>query len=1047
MTEEYIKTNDIEHILLRPDTYVGSKTFKDSLEYLMNSEGKLTQTIIPLSPALERIFVEILSNAIDNALRYPGTTKNIKINVSTNGACDIWNDGHVIPIAKTSVKDENMEIYNHSLIFGFLRTSSNYDDDTQRYVSGRNGFGAKLTNVFSTRFQVEGTDPVVKKKLTQIWTKNMTQTTPPIITSSQKKGYTHVSWKVDFSQFECDQYSHEFIQLFRFHALNAALTTGVNVFFNEMKMPTTLQKYANILSDVPLTLSNYIKQEHSTKTFNTEIIFFRGKGEQISFVNGIKTRNGGKHVDAWCEAICRPIMKKVDASFKDIKKSLKMIIIASVSNPTFESQEKNTLESPSITIPHISDSLVTKILTKWQLKADLKKKLDMKEFLNVVKVATSKKKLNIKGYDKANFAGSKKGKDCILIVCEGLSAKTFAVEGISHGMCHKKGRDWFGIYPLRGKILNTRKATFSTIANNEIITNLINIIGLDLGKPDNLTNTNYGKICIITDADTDGIHIKALILNWIDSCFPKFMKNVICMNTPILRVGKTYYYDERTEITTKGPTKYFKGLGTTERKDIGIIFGKKMTEYIVTDKSTLYLDMAFNNSSSAERKVWVQRYQPGLKRRDTIDYNKDEWNHQTIEDFIEYDLVQYAFDDCYRSIPSVFDGLKESQRKILYAAKKEKFVNDLKITQFAGYVSKDTEYHHGEQNLFSTIIKMAQDYVGSNNVPFFASEAMFGTRLVGGKDASQPRYLHTRLLPTTNLLFPTKDDHLLQTHDNIEPSYFVPILPTILLNGCKGIGTGWCCDIPCFSVDDVVHNVYRLLEGKAYHPMTPSYNKFKGSIEYISHNKFEVQGIWEQISDNEIHVTELPIGYWTEKFVDWCNSHPSILKVKNQSTTEEIDIILTTQQDLNIEKELTVILNINPVVFNHKTCLQYMGIEDIFFTWFLERKILYKKRKEHELHTLQENINGLMEKDKFIQLIRNSTIDLFEKESVITQKLHQHDIFNDSVRNMPTRNLTEEMRSKLQREINKLQNEYHNLKETHYTQIWQDEIKEFLKNI
>lgn len=1048
--EKYRRTDDISHILLRPDAYVGSKVSKNSSEYVFTEGGVLKKKTIEKSPALERTFIEIISNAVDNSLRYEDT-KSIKITATKEGLCSVWNDGHTIPIVKNDAED----MYNHTLIFGHLRSSGNYDDSQKRFVSGRNGFGAKLTNVFSTMFQVEGVDPATGKKLVQRWERNMRDTKGPNVTVSKAKtGYTMIKWRIDFSQFnDIEEYSDDTIDLFRSHALNAALNVRATVRFNGMKMPNALREYAGLVVGKTLAIGNFIELKSET----SRALAFPGEGEfeQISFVNGIKTKNGGKHVNAWVEAICRPIIKKCKGSvtLRDVKKHLKLIVVASVPNPEFESQEKTCLESPGISVPPIKDSHVTKILTKWGVWAALKDQLESKDKVKAAKTISDKKGVVIPGYDKANFSGTSGSKDCILIVCEGLSAKTFAVEGIAHGLCGKKGRDWIGIYPLRGKILNTRKASLRTIASNEVITNLITILGLDFSNPDKVDLLKYGKICIITDADTDGIHIKALLLNWIDTCFPKLLDKIVCMNTPIVRVGKTYYYDERTEITAKGERKYFKGLGTTERKDIGSIFGKKMTKFVFPGKDSL--EMAFGKGWTAERKEWVGRFKPNAKSVKTIDYIDARWNEQTIEDFIENDLVQFARDDCARSIPSAIDGLKESQRKILYAAKKENFTKEMKITQFAGYVSKDTEYHHGEQNLLSTTIKMAQTFVGSNNFPFFASEQMFGTRLAGGKDASQARYLHTKLLPTTNMIFPSADDELLKARYEgkmrIEPEYYVPIVPVILLNGCKGIGTGWCCDIPCFSLVDVADNVKRWINKRKLAPMIPHYNGFEGRIEDAKGGKFKIKGKWKRESETKIIVTELPVGYWNDNFKEWCGHQDDVVDVKDYSTplTVNMTLVVTPDfKDAKIDKELTSGVSINNiVVFDEERSLKSVTLLNIFNMWGRERRRLYEIRKASGVEKLREKIEELSEKALFIGLVKEGKINLFDGETNILKTMEKNGVAKhaDTVRNLGTKYFTKEMRTKLDNEISALKTDLDKLQKTSIESIWLNEIDHLLK--
>jgi DNA topoisomerase II len=799
----YIKQDPITHILTRPDMYVGSKSFENQLEYLWDQS--IIRKEISISPALTRTFIEILSNAIDNFERGPSSSKMsyIKVNLSST-ECEIVNDGAVIPIEY----NESEKMYNHTLIFGHLLSGSNYDDSEKRYTSGRNGLGAKLTNVLSTSFTVEGVDPNVKQKFVQTWTNNMRATTGPVLTkSSRSVGYTSIKWKWDLNWFGIKSVSQDIQNLFAMYVLNAAMITGLNVQLNGEKLPNKPSKFFELFdgsTDI-LKLENDQSKVFVSPSTGNEF-------ECFSFVNGIKTKNGGKHVNAWVEAVCRPVIDKlkgrskkseISLTLKDVKPFFKFLVITRISNPEFEGQEKNELKGPSVTATPISQVQVAKIL-KWDIGESLKNIMLAKEKKHVTKaIATINKHPSIDGYDRANNAGSVKSKECTLIVCEGLSAKTFAVEGISHGLNGKKGRDWFGIYPLRGKLLNTRNATPTSIKNNTVITNLMKIIGLDYGNPEKVDKLNYGKVCIITDADVDGIHIEGLILNFFHSLFPKLLKDnfVISMKTPILRITRTkeprvtYLFDERTynSYSKAGlKIKYFKGLGTTKAKDVKDIFGIKMLKFECDKDADKSFEIAFNKSESSERKLWLANYSPIDYSKKTLDDETDSIISFPLTRHLNDELIKFFHDDCKRSIPSGLDGLKESQRKIIFAAKKRNLTTETKVAQFGAYVAENTNYHHGEDNLFKTIIKMAQTFPGTNNIPLFMDEGMFGTRLEGGEDAASPRYIYTKINPAAfNKLFHPLDDCLLKQREDdgdlVEPYYYVPTIPLLLINGCIGI--------------------------------------------------------------------------------------------------------------------------------------------------------------------------------------------------------------------------------------------------------------------
>ena len=182
-----------------------------------------------------------------------------------------------------------------------------------------------------------------------------------------------------------------------------------------------------------------------------------------------------------------------------------------------------------------------------------------------------------------------------------------------------------------------------------------------------------------------------------------------------------------------------------------------------------------------------------------------------ISEFIHRDLVNFSLADLRRSVAHMCDGLKPSQRKVMYACFKKNLREEMKVAQLAAYVSEKTSYHHGEVSLADTIVKLAHDYVGSNNMNYLEPCGQFGTRLMGGKDASQTRYIFTRLTPDARKLFDPRDDpvlnYLQDDGKSIEPEYFVPVIPTVLINGTEGIGTGFSTNIPPFNPRDIIDNM------------------------------------------------------------------------------------------------------------------------------------------------------------------------------------------------------------------------------------------------
>ncbi len=245
-----------------------------------------------------------------------------------------------------------------------------------------------------------------------------------------------------------------------------------------------------------------------------------------------------------------------------------------------------------------------------------------------------------------------------------------------------------------------------------------------------------------------------------------------------------------------------------------------------------------------------------------------------VSEFITKELVLFSVADNVRSIPSVLDGLKPAQRKVLYACFKRNLKGDIKVAQLAGYVSEHAAYHHGEASLTSTMVGMAQNFTGSNNLNLLVPSGQFGTRLMGGKDAASSRYIFTRLSVVTRALFHPDDDPLLAYQDDdgqsIEPTHYLPVIPLVLVNGADGIGTGWSTSVPQFNPRDVIAAVRARLEGDALPELTPWYRGFTGKIERKGGpdgTSYVTTGVAEVAEGGaSMTITELPIRRWTQDY-------------------------------------------------------------------------------------------------------------------------------------------------------------------------------------
>ena len=1095
MSKKYIKKDPIDHVLLRSSMYVGSKTLQTYDEYVAikdkTDEFKIIKKPIVYSAAILRIFIEILSNAIDNVERSkntqtPCTTIKVSINKET-GETSVWNDGDVIPIEIH--KDEN--IYNHTLLFGHMLTGSNYDDNEERLISGTNGLGSNATNIFSSSFTVNGGDPKNKKTFSQSWTNNMKSAGSPVIRNNKSaKGFSEVIYTPDFKQFNLDGYTDDIINLYSKFVIDTALLTKVKVYLNNERISIKdLPSYAKLYK---LDETSFRDKIHITYNKNIEVLIMpSNEFQHIAFANGIYNRMGGQHVNAVCEAIFRPLLEKINKkdkpqmSLKDIKQFFRIFVICTVVNPEFNSQSKEMLEAPKVHF-EIKDTELKKI-SKWDVITDKINDMMQEKEMSVLKKTEKKKKgfVKIDGFDQANFAGTKYSKDCSLIICEGLSAKNYVVAGIQKGIDGKKGRNYYSIFSLTGKILNVRNATPTVIAANKVITSLIQALNLkyntDYTIESNFQTLTHGRVIILTDGDCDGAHICSLLINFFHFLFPSLLSRkepfLMSMITPIVIMKKPIsriFYDENNykkieqeyiNQNKKIDVKYYKGLGTFEIADVHKTFGEKLIYFKIDDNLNNVINKAFHKKFADKRKEWIEQYNPNQISNISHDFSGPKTN-VSIAQFLNTELVKFSYSDCARSIPTLYDGLKQSQRKALYSVKKRNltFNKDmLKVAQLGAYTAEHTNYHHGEANLFDTIIKMAQDFTGSNNIPLLYRGGMFGTRACPDGAASA-RYIYTKMDELTHLIYRQEDDVLLNyvvdDGEVVEPEFYIPIIPMILVNGAMGIGSGYSCYVPCHNPTDIIKYIKCWLDDDDLPELVPWYKGFKGKIQSNGKNGFVSQGIINELSNNKFEITELPIGVWTDNFKDKCDNLRASNKIKdckNFSTNENINFQITAAPDemkcnfqtLDLQTSLPVS---NMVLFNDKKQLKKYDIKTIMNDFCEMRIEYYKKRKDYLINKFEEELKHIENKSRFINDVVNKKLDIMniEEDDLIkeleTQKFDKENDSYNYLLQLHIRSFTTSKINQMLNELKEIKEKLNYIKNITESELWIKELDEFEKS-
>jgi DNA topoisomerase-2 len=785
-------------------------------------------------------------------------------------------------------------------------------------------------------------------------------------------------------------------------------------------------------------------------------------------VNGICTTKGGTHVDSVANLISHGIVddlaKKIKLRPQQVKNTLFVLVRATLVNPTFSSQIKSecTLKSQEFGSRFEPPKNFIKNVLKTGIQDEVLALSRAREEKDLKKTDGAKRSkiTGIPKLDDANWAGTARSDRTTLIITEGDSAKTLAIAGLS-----VVGRDAYGVFPLRGKCKNVRDASAKQLMENEEFNNLKKILGLQQGKVySSVKELRYGKLMIMTDADNDGSHIKGLVLNMFHYFWPSLLEIgfVICMVTPIVKVTKgkqqrwfftdsAFRADESSKPGSGWKVKYYKGLGTStsvEAKEYFKSIEKLTVGFEVDEETDKSVVLAFDKTQADARKLWLTKNSSG---HDEIKYGSI--NSLTVTRFIHNDLVDFSLADVKRSIAHMCDGFKPSQRKVLFACFKKNLRDDMKVAQLAAYVSETTAYHHGEVSLADTIVKMAHDYVGSNNMNLLYPSGQFGTRLLGGKDSSQTRYIFTRLMPYARQVFDPADDAVLTylTDDGkpIEPEYFVPVLPLVLVNGTEGIGTGFSSSVPPFNPDDIKDNIRSALKGESIKKMTPWFSGFKGTV-VASGDAWVATGVYSNRK-----VTELPPGLWTQDFrehLDGLVDKKVISGYKNNSTTESVDFEIEGYSGKDPIKDFKLAKTIrvsNMHLFHPKQGIKkYQSAEEILVDFVEIRLDYYKKRKAHLKRRLEQEVVTLTNKAGFVQKVVNDEIIIFKrKKSNLEEQIASHGFIKvdgsyDYLLNIKTYQYTEEAIEALLGDSVAKQKELKNLEATSIIRMWENNLLE-----
>ena len=977
LSQAYQRKTHREHILDLPDTYIGSIVTGPE-EVFVRDGDNFKSTEVAFNPGFYKLVDELLVNAHDHVIRLrqknsENPVKHIEVYIVGNGTTfTIRNDGEPIDVAQ----HPEHKVWIPQMIFGELLTSTNYNKDEKKLVGGKNGYGVKLVNIFAKHMNVHVQDAGRQLSYIQTFRDNMTKVEEPVIKKSKSKSTVQIDWTPDFARFGMTSITEDMQHLIERRVYDLAMTLGKDVKVSWNGTPVKCKNLTEYAKGF-LPSGSCVVYESPNERWHVAIADSpTDKQFTMSFVNGIWTSKNGTHVDAVTSQVVNHVVeyletkKKIKVKPGLVRDNLAVFVTAMIENPSFTSQTKETLttkQSAFGSSPKLSDDTLKKVVSKLNLVSTIVEAQSAKDAKDNSKT-DGKKQSRITGIpklDDAVLAGTKDSAKCTLILTEGDSAKAMALSGLS-----QEQRKTFGVYPLKGKVLNVKDTSDSKVEQTKEIAELKKIIGLTSGKKyTNTADLRYGSVMIMTDQDLDGSHIRGLLVNLFHELWHELIAIpgfLTYMATPIVKAHKgketrMFYSQYEYEQWREGEgrvgwkVKYYKGLGTSTRDEAKDYFAKvNAVKFDYTEESDPAIDLAFNKARADDRKDWLK----GYDRAALIPSG----NRLPYSDFIHKDLIHFSYYNLERSIPSMMDGLKTSQRKILYAAFKRNLTQEIRVAQFAGYVSEHTGYHHGEASLNETIVGMAQTFMGANNIAWLVPQGQFGTRLQGGKDSASPRYIHTYLQPNVRKLVPEADFEVLKYRDDdglpVEPEWYAPVLPMLLVNGARGIGTGYSTNIP--PCDPKVLKKMLISKITAGHPLSstklvPYYEGFKGT-----YTEEGAVGVYRKDKEDYV-VTELPPGTWTADYREWLEKELAEGRIKDfvdTSTDQDINIRIKGIEEAALVKSLTTkIKTTNMHAFNEKGIItKYDTLNDIMSAFWSVRLELYETRRNHQIKALEEQL-------------------------------------------------------------------------------------------
>lgn len=962
------------------------------------------------------------------------------------------------------------------------------------------------------------------------------------------KAFVKITCKLDFRKFGIETFTVDELGLFMKYAVDASYQGRIVINFNGNILDArSAQAYVNYFpreisknslihyeikgkEQLKITgkdLENAIANLQVIPEVELIVMDAPGDGMHISYCNGIYNVDGGVHTDAAYREVLKSIkdliassknfdkgldMSKVD--IRDVKKHCIIVINYLCHNPEFKGQDKEVLNKPSPKITLSVDEASK--MKKWTLLDTVYRTITGKNLaaLNGGRLGKGRVK-DDENFEEANWIGTARQPETVLVLCEGKSAGAYILKWI---LSTPERKSKYAAFLLKGKVKNVTDLKAMEIESNEELRKLIKYMGLEYGvdyrTPEGAKTLRYGCIYIMVDADSDGSHIQTLISNFLYRCFPTFILagRLFYVPTPVIRVlsssGKTkeiFYnmfdykqWNETVNQNQKHIGKYFKGLAAGKdafaKEDAQI---SPLVRLNFDQMAEQAFDVAFKSGLTHQRKQWIQFW------RDKIDTQIMMYLSQqnprlrcvNISDYINTKLVEYSIDTFARALPSYKDGLKKSQRQVLWyilnewnygKSKKE----ERKLSQIASAAATKCKYHHGDKGLIDVISRMASYYPGSNNLPLMAPEGQFGTRNKLGKDVGAARYVETKPEWFFKYIFDEEltnlvERNIVEDHE-VEPKWIPTKIPLHVINGIVGVATAYAVEIPSYHPIDVIIWILQYISDAQVFPLIPWFRGFTGGIELeifkCKHKKEERQQMTEEMityyegltltttgifrvlrtriqeySEEvdgkkkkvahevaDIHISEVPIGVglasYRSEMEKLCD------KVDDQmETTDTPNMTIEGWKgkiDINELKliERVGLCNIT-VIDDNSFPTQMRNIYEVLKVYCDNMKALYLKLKETRLSELEIKITATSKTIRLIELILSDQIvTKRQSEKYVEEQLLSHGIEYEYYKKLSRRSETIEGYQEELNKLDELKAKYKEIEDKHYLLDWFNDL-------